>query len=314
MRLLTGAADSLPKDPPPGFEHARSLLSVLLRGVELPNSYLPQVRHEGACRVCGRRRNLTFEHIPPRAAGNSSPARGASMWDIVTSADPLEFPRQGWVPAQRGVGGYVLCQSCNTVMGHRYVKPYVAFSSQLLMYIADHFSTAGHLPGHFDLTLTGWELGDIARQGLGALMGVSISDRLVAGYPELTSIILDGEGELPADLRLGLTLVTGSSARLSSPVVQGTRDGCTLFMEVALMPLAWTLCFTGQDLLPLASTADVSHWLRYRRAEQASTGETAALPVGFVHSAVPGDYRPKGHIASGTDGPLSRSSPEGRGT
>jgi len=65
----------------------------------------------------------------------------------------------------------------------------------------------------------------------------------------------------------------------------------SVFSEVALSPFSWTLGFVGGDLKPLQRTADVSHWLKYKRKEQAEA-QTIGIPLGFIHSAVPGDYRP----------------------
>ncbi len=289
--ILMRTGDSLPDERPPGFDEATAVLADQLEGIDTANAFVPPEPHTGFCRICGKHIELSFEHIPPRAAGNSVRAKVVPAIDVLASNEPVTFPHRGWTPAQRGAGGYVLCESCNRVAGHRYVKPYAAFAKAVKEGIDAHYDQVGHLPGTLDLGVEGWELGDIARQGLVALMDVGIHSRLILRYPGLSDVVLDGEGELPEGLRLGLAVALGSNARHSAPVAVADAGGVSVFSEVALSPFSWTLGFVGGDLQPLQRTADVSHWLKYKRKEQAEA-QTIGIPLGFIHSAIPGDYRP----------------------
>jgi hypothetical protein len=64
----------------------------------------------GTCRICGLRRELTYEHIPPRCAFNEAPARMYSVeqWVILESGGPAKYRDQ-----QRGPGYLTLCDECN---------------------------------------------------------------------------------------------------------------------------------------------------------------------------------------------------------
>ena len=85
--------------------------------------------------MCGKECELTFEHIPPRAAFNSTPARPVSgeklfeeklddgeermPWDI----EGLKYQNQ-----QQGMGKYSLCRECNNSTGSWYGDAYVTFA------------------------------------------------------------------------------------------------------------------------------------------------------------------------------------------
>jgi hypothetical protein len=299
-----------PGDMPPGLsamgmKAALELLSNQLNGIDTPRAWIPSERHEGICRACGQVTTMTFEHIPPKSAGNSVRARGASMWDIVTADDPLAFPARGWTQSQKGVGGYVFCASCNNMAGHRYVPEYAKFAFALREGIDATFQQRGHFPGEFDLTIASWHLGDIARQAVMSLMAVAVHDRLLLAYPDLKDVIRTPGTLLPASLRLGLTLVVGSRhVRVSGPVAVSGPDGCAVFSEVAMAPFSWTLGFVGDDdVRVLDRTADVTHWLGYGSEEPAPASESVVLPLGALHSSLPGDYRISEQISGDSAAP-----------
>jgi hypothetical protein len=292
LRVLMHPDEEASLRPPEGYSAALDLLRDLLDGLRTPNAFVPAERHVGHCRICRSIEPLTFEHIPPRCAGNDKRARAIPMWDVVTAGDPLAFPTAGWVPSQRGVGGYVLCEGCNRTVGRKYVPEYRDFASELLQGLVDHATSAGHLPGTLDLALGGWALGDIARAGLVTQLDVAIHDRLLSLYPGLTDTVMVPGTPLPKGLRLGLTVVLGTRARLSAPICSATDERAVVFSEAALEPFAWTLSFLEGRLRPLDRTADVSHWLSHGH-QQRSVGESLAVPVGGVAAPTPGDYRPK---------------------
>ncbi len=225
LSVLMRTGDSPPDKRPPGFDQATALLSDQLEGIGTAYSFVPLERHTGFCRICGQHTELSFEHIPPRSAGNSVGGKVVPAIDIIASDEPVTFPGRGWTPARRGAGGYVLCKSCNRVTGHRYVKPYAAFAKAVKEGVDAQYDRVGHLPGTLDLEVTAWELGDIARQGLVALMDLGVHNRLILSYSVLSDIVLNGQGELPEGLRLGLTVALGSNARHSAPVAVADTGG-----------------------------------------------------------------------------------------
>ena len=86
---------------------------------------------EGICRLCGKKKPLTFEHVPPNSAFNSSPAKVYPPDETIammTGADgrmPWDFSGLHYNTEQRGGGGYYLCRECNNNTGTWYISEYV---------------------------------------------------------------------------------------------------------------------------------------------------------------------------------------------
>lgn len=89
--------------------------------------------NEKQCALCKKKKKMTFEHIPPRAAFNSFPAKpvmgdrilgnnGRPPWDLTG----LPFSNQ-----QRGMGKESLCAECNNNTGAWYAKEYIRFANTI---------------------------------------------------------------------------------------------------------------------------------------------------------------------------------------
>lgn len=92
-----------------------------------------EIKKVGKCKLCGQEGTLTFEHIPPRAAGNKI----TEFYEINQEEyfqNAREFAFTGKKPKgpkkQGGVGGYFLCKECNNFLGARYAKDYISLSNQ----------------------------------------------------------------------------------------------------------------------------------------------------------------------------------------
>lgn len=80
----------------------------------------------GKCALCREECELSFEHIPPKAAFNSSPIKP------VTGTGMLEEDRMPWDTSglpfknqQKGMGKYSLCEKCNNDTGSWYGDEYI---------------------------------------------------------------------------------------------------------------------------------------------------------------------------------------------
>ena len=87
-------------------------------------------KHHGFCALCGKECELTFEHIPPRAAFNSKPAKMYSGEKILFDNDRLPWDMSGlkYVDRQKGSGRYSLCRECNNNTGTWYGDTYKEFA------------------------------------------------------------------------------------------------------------------------------------------------------------------------------------------
>lgn len=88
----------------------------------------------GICHVCGETKHLTFEHIPPQSSGNTAPVKqynGAAMLGH-PAAFKGDFTGVKYRNSQRGLGGYTLCDDCNSYLGRNYVQDFSAFYTELI--------------------------------------------------------------------------------------------------------------------------------------------------------------------------------------
>ena len=92
-------------------------------------------KHFGKCALCGKECELTFEHIPPRAAFNSSPARPVSGEQLIDDLKENGDHRMPWDTEglkyqnqQQGMGQYSLCSTCNNNTGSWYAADYITFA------------------------------------------------------------------------------------------------------------------------------------------------------------------------------------------
>ena len=90
-------------------------------------------KKEGVCKLCGERKPLTFEHVPPESAFNSWTVKRFSpetTIQMIGSDDRLPWDFEGFKGElyQRGNGDYYLCADCNNKTGSWYISEYVKLS------------------------------------------------------------------------------------------------------------------------------------------------------------------------------------------
>ena len=83
---------------------------------------------KGICCICGRETDLTYEHIPPKAAFNHF---NLKLYDFLGY---LLHNNSRYKSAQNGGGKYSLCSSCNNLTGDWYGASYAEFASQGMAY------------------------------------------------------------------------------------------------------------------------------------------------------------------------------------
>lgn len=100
-------------------------------------------RNFGKCALCGKECELTFEHIPPRAAFNSERARPVAgkvlmSKEVIEDQDRMPWDTSGlqYQNMQKGMGAFSLCPECNNNTGSWYGDAYVEFAQ--IAHIAMH--------------------------------------------------------------------------------------------------------------------------------------------------------------------------------
>jgi hypothetical protein len=87
------------------------------------------MKHVGKCHICGKEGPLSFEHVPPWAAGNQQPVIVGTFEALRRMGDDLEGSLKGRTQ-QRGAGAHTLCERCNNKTGEWYVNRLADFCAQ----------------------------------------------------------------------------------------------------------------------------------------------------------------------------------------
>jgi hypothetical protein len=83
-------------------------------------------KKKGVCCICGNNGDLSFEHVPPRAAYNKATVIGYKWEDFTKNQMKKGKSLQG------GAGAYTLCVNCNNNTGSWYGNEYVKWSRTCL--------------------------------------------------------------------------------------------------------------------------------------------------------------------------------------
>lgn len=89
-------------------------------------------KHEGKCALCGKYGSLSFEHIPPECAFNSSGAKPVSTLDLLKKEGAYPWETKGirYKNLQQGMGLFSLCEDCNSLTGAMYGNAYCDFAKK----------------------------------------------------------------------------------------------------------------------------------------------------------------------------------------
>lgn len=78
----------------------------------------------GICRICKKKTELSFEHIPPKVAFNKyTKFRSIPYLEYVQNAHREDYKPTAKIQ-QGGIGDYCLCRNCNSFLGQNYVPDY----------------------------------------------------------------------------------------------------------------------------------------------------------------------------------------------
>lgn len=87
-------------------------------------------KHFGKCALCGKECELTFEHIPPKAAFNKYPAKFVTGDTLLRKRKRLPWDVKGlpYLNLQQGAGLHTLCSTCNNNTGSWYGDSYISIA------------------------------------------------------------------------------------------------------------------------------------------------------------------------------------------
>lgn len=287
---------------------ANEALAAVPEGVlEASGELMPRVRppDDASCRICGSSGDLSREHIPPRAAGNTGKhyAHSFSDWLERDSLDDLA----GGSHEQGGSFGWVLCRTCNSRTG-RFATEYGRWCGMAAKLFVEDLRPVEVMDAELITPLvrvgfSGCHPAQFARQVLSMMVSLAGSWPITALYPELKATLLDGTPcALPAGISLEMGLCAPVAARHAGPtlVVDLERPAWRWVAALAYPPFAFelTLARSSSEYEP-SPLCGIGGFLEHVDATQADV--ELDLIVGFAHTPYPTDYRTRAQIKSGRD-------------
>ena len=274
-----------------------------LLGENPPESVNLIRKRSGFCHICGAHTKMTYEHIPPRSAGNSQPERVADFRHALLN--PHErFPKRGWHQQQRGVGLYVTCSDCNGKAGREYVPDYSNFVNSFGDGVVELLAESNFSEDLRGIRISFKEvrIGRVVRQALYMLVAASGSSNLINEYPCIRRILEGSVEPLANDLRVLLTVVQTNTMR-HTPLhswIDYKQATFIVATEVAHFPFAWLLQIgptTESNMVVMNSYFEIP---LDRRCDV-----TIESPVGHLVSPSPGDYRSETNIETEGGAPFN---------
>ncbi len=192
----------------------------------------------GRCRLCGDLKELTKEHIPPKAAFNHERRVFETMQDALGLSGQKQSIFQG------GIQKTTLCESCNNKTGNLYAKAFVEWSKQGFIYLDKiRFSLPLQLP--FNIMPL-----NVIKQIM--IMNLAtVSEERIDAHLELRRFVLNpSQRYLPPHLRIFTYLNKQGKPRLidHEAVISRVDIGAIEYVnsEIALPPFGYCVTSTAK--------------------------------------------------------------------
>lgn len=247
----------------------------------------------GTCAICGKYGRLTFEHIPPRSAGNKHPVRMMTLDKFIRESNvnpniQLDDPHKS-SRLNRGSGMFSLCEKCNNTTGSLYGQEYKRVAAAFFQFIANENPQHGEA---YTIQLT-MHPAQFIRQVISMFMSVDNSSDI----RDFQSYLLDKDKPayvLP-NMRITMFISIGSTMRLGGPFgAMSFNDNSTsvgsLATEIITRPLGFTM-FRNVDKYQKGFGCDITEMLKFSYNDEIQL--TLTLPVVNLYGNFPLDYRTK---------------------
>ncbi len=241
----------------------------------------------GHCSICGSQGQLTFEHIPPKAAFNKRGVLYNDMNDFL-AVDPYADPR--FAPKRkgnRGAGGFTLCSRCNNDTGAWYGNAYVDWAAQGMSFA--HATASGsslYVPFHMFPA-------QVAKQ-IFCMFASACGPGLFETNPELTRYVLNRDQiGVPDKFRIYAFLMSPLSTLVRQTGITGLMKGGLVqgsvhhFAELSFPPFGYILTLESEP--PDRGLQDITFFTDYRYRDFRSLH--LRLPMREVNSYFPADFR-----------------------
>src|ERR671939_205972 len=240
---------------------------------------MPRPNPVGTCRICGNNGELSFEHVPPRAAFNDRPVRSTSF-DEGIRLGPDDYAT-GRIQ-QRGMGGFTLCRRCNSDTGRWYAAHFVDWCRQGMHILKCSRGKPSLIYVQYVYPLR------ILKQIV--VMFFSINQpSFQTRNAELVRFVLNKEAKyLSPTYRFFVYFNTTGKMRSSNIMaLLNVETGVSSIMsEISCPPYGYVM--TLDSAPPDERLVEITHFSRHGYYELADIN--LKLPVLPTHTLVPGDY------------------------
>lgn len=240
----------------------------------------------GYCHICGEYCELSFEHVPPRAAFNNRRVVKVKLEEVISLGPDAKVngPIQ-----QKGAGSYALCHKCNNLTGHWYGRRFVDWCYQGMDILIRSKGKPSLLYLNYLFPLA------ILKQIITMFLAAT-NYRFAQANPALTHFVLNREEKyLPPQYRFftyynieGMFRSTGISVRLD------VNTGRTIIMnEISFPPFGYLLTLDSDP--PDKRLFEITFFSQYSYNEFAVMSlQLPVLPTHLPQYA--GDYRTRKEI------------------
>lgn len=252
----------------------------------------------GFCRVCARKTQLTFEHIPPKSVYNSNQyfyttnihplleKRNARTFEDLVTFDKTKAKKN-----QGGISIHSLCGSCNNFFGTYYIRAYKEWVTQSM----EFFKIENDLernPFHVKIQHL-----NVLKQIIS--MFFSINTKFSKQFPELKSFLLNKEANiLPEGIRVYVYYNFIGEVRYEPFTVVGKFDINTEIIqasEITFPPFGYVLVLNGQNVNN--RLFEITHFSNYQLNEVVSIPQKLNILPTHIKCIL--DYRTKEEIEKG---------------
>lgn len=239
----------------------------------------------GVCRICGKKKMLSFEHTPPKAAFNNSPVVTIRLEQLIALGPDVK--PKGPIK-QRGMGDYVLCEDCNNNSGLWYAPRFVdwCYRGMEILKLSNGNPNLVYTYKIYPLS--------VIKQIIVMLLAVN-QPEFTQAYQDLATLVMNKiENGLPSQYRIftyyntvGLHRNIGLSGKIDL-----INSKATLMSEISFPPFGYLLTVNSDK--PDERLLDISDFANYGYDDIAEIQiKMATLPT---HLLYPGDYRSKAEI------------------
>lgn len=236
----------------------------------------------GICRICKRRTELSFEHIPPKVAFNKyTKFRSIPFLEYIQNSHKKDYKPTAKLQ-QGGLGEYCLCRTCNSFLGTNYVPEYFKMTQVGMTVFKNKtfekakFTTIDISPLRF------------LKQVIAMFICINDSD-FTDKEPELLKFIKDAkEKNLPSKFRVFMYLNNVGKFRNLTKMSTNTHGYVN---ELTFPPFGFVLSMEPNYLFPLT---EITHFKNLDESYKDEVHfELLNLPT---HLPFPVDYRTQEEI------------------